>query len=227
MLKGVNIDITNNPPDVKLLKASGCDAVRFPARPGIEWYVDQLNWYDIRSISVVDKKAAGYIVQPASMHQIHNEPDVSGQASGTMPFDQMIGELVIYRDTYPDLVLIAPGLAAGDYSAAYLKGIANTLRTYRYAAWAIHPYAKSPTGARDLFNAHQSVLVSVPGLYTECHPSDVEMRLMYRTARDAGCAGVFYHCWTDAMTLAAEGLRMGLVDEHNKHKTAFDLWNLV
>lgn len=226
MIRGVNIDITNNPPDSDFLVRLGCDAVRFPARPGIEWYVDHLNERHIQSISVIDKDAGGYIVANASAHQVHNEVDGSSDASGSLTIEQCRQELRIYRDVYPNLVLIAPGLSSGDYTATYLQSIIDVLRDYRYAAVAIHPYGKSPTGAASLMAAHRKIDPSFPILYTECHPEASDIRQFYKSARDNGCAGVFFHCWTDAMTLASEGIRYGLVDEHNNHKRALGLWSL-
>lgn len=228
MLKGVNIDITNNPPDPDLLVRLHVEAVRFPSRHGIDSYIDLLLARQIYTLAVVDKKSAGLICGggKCSAYQIHNEVDGSAGASGPLTTDQCIQELRIYRESYPELILIAPGLSAGDYSATYLKAIVSALRDYRYAAVALHPYGKSPSAAVSLATAHRKVDPSFPILFTECHPEAADIRQFHKSARDNGVAGVFHHCWTDAMTLASEGIRYGLVDEHGNHKRELGLWTL-
>lgn len=221
MFKGMNIDITNNAPDPDLLNRLGVGAVRFPSRPGIDWYIERLIDRHIYTLAVLDEDSRGRICGGGhcSAYQNNNEPDGRG-----VPIDTMIQELVIYRDTYPDLVLVAPGLNKGDYDANYLRAIYPTLREYRYAAVALHTYNKTPEGAVDLTVAHWDVAPELPIMWTESHPEADDMRLFYDGARRIGVAAVFHHCWTDAMTLAAENLRFGVVDEYGKHKRDLGLW---
>jgi len=221
MLRGINIDITNKPPDPGLLLKIGCKAVRFPSRRGTSDYIADLHEFGIYTLCVIDEVAAGFVAGggACSAYQITNEIDVKNWS-----FERAREEMRIYRETYPELVLVAPGLAAGDYNATYLKGIVQALRDYRYAAIALHPYNKTPTAAVDLLRATRKVDPALPILFTECHPEADDLRQFYYAAQTAGCAGVFYHCWTDAMTLESEGLRFGLVDENGNHKRELGYW---
>jgi hypothetical protein len=221
MIKGVNIDFTNHPPQPSELVDMGCDAVRFPSRPGVDPQINDMHIFGIRTMAVIDQNAAGYICGggSCSWYQLDNEVDIRG-----VPTAQYASDIVLYKDTYPNLRWIAAGMAAGDYNATYLREVVGALRDKNFGAFAIHPYAKTPTAAASLLTATRKVDPSFPIFYTECHPEAGDIRQFYKSAVDAGCAGVFYHCWTDWMTLASEGLRFGLIDENNNHKREYDLW---
>lgn len=221
MIRGVNIDITNNPPDPDLLVRLGCAAVRFPSREGTDDYIARLHQRRIFSLCVVDQPSAGYIAGggECSAYQVNNEVDIRGISA-----EEYRDELRIYRETYPGLVLVAAGLAAGDYAAAYLKAIVGALRDYRISAVALHPYNKSPSAATQLLTMHRKVDRALPVMYSECHPEAESLRAFHKSAADAGCAAIFYHCFNDNMTLASEGIRFGLVDENGGHKTELGYW---
>ncbi len=198
MLAGVNVDPENpggRPTPVRLRRL-GATWVRLVARDtaAIHEYVDDCHTAGLNVLSVVARESAGYILPGADMHQIGNEPDQNGPSSWTRTPAEYIEDWRIYRDTYPDLPMIAAGLASGN--VAWWQQVAPSVQGC--AAVAVHPYNRSATSAQTLLTAYRKVRPDMAIWVTEWFrelDQIVPFLRMLRTQSEAA----FWFCSTEAM----------------------------
>src|SRR5437879_2949476 len=115
---GVNVDPTypEAAPPTNSLRDLGIRWVRLVSRddPKVHLYVEECTNEGLAVLSVVARESNGYMMPGATVHQIGNEPDVNSPSSWTRTPAEYHEDWRIYRETYPDLMMIAAGLASGN-----------------------------------------------------------------------------------------------------------------
>jgi hypothetical protein len=190
----VNVDPSHaagHPAAIDLLKW-GITGVRLVARPGVDAAAQQYMDAGLMVLSVIARESGGHI-GPADVHQVGNEPDSSGPSSWTMSPAQYREEWRIYRETFPDLVLISAGLTSGNVQwwrdLGPLPGCSGM---------GAHPYNKTAAQARALIRAYKAITPSLPVWATEWwRPANevTEFAAMLR----AECVASAWFCWSDGM----------------------------
>lgn len=198
MIRGVNVDPMNSggSPEPAVLRRMGANWVRLVSRDDqiVRDYTDACHDVGINVLGVVARESEGYLLPSADMHQIGNEPDVRGPSSWTRSVNEYIEDWRIYRETYPDLPMIAAGLASGDVT--WWQTIAPHLQ--HCAAVAVHPYAKTASQAQTLLTAYRKVRPSCALWVTEWF-RDEDQVVPFSRMLSAQADAAFWFCATDAM----------------------------
>ena len=198
MIQGINVDPVNpgGRPSPTSLRRLGATWIRLVSRddPAIHEYVTGCRAAGVNVLSVLARESAGYILPDADMHQIGNEPDNTGASSWTRTPAEYIEDWRIYRETYPDLPMIAAGMASGDVTwwqqvGPHLQGC---------AAVAVHPYNKSATAAQTLLTAYRKVRPDLAVWVSEWFREPDQIVPFLRMLRSQSEAA-FWFCSTDAM----------------------------
>lgn len=198
MLNGINVDPENLAAwtSPRELAHMGCRAVRMVSRDldSCRAYRDQAQEAGLVVLATVAAESQGFILPDCQMYQIGNEPDGHGPSSWTMTRAAYRAEWQIYRDTYPDLYMIAAGLTSGDVSwwaevGPELEGCAGV---------AVHPYSKSATVAQKLLKAYKAVRPDLALWVTEWNRPPLQVVPFTRMLR-LEAEAAFWFCASDAM----------------------------
>jgi hypothetical protein len=171
---GLNVDPANpyNRPDPFMLRDMGCRWVRLVSRPDLEDYVDECHDAHLAVLSVVTEQSGGYLIPAAEWTQIGNEPDVSG-TTDSMSAQAYVVYWNLYRQTYPDLVMIGAGLASGQSS--YWQQIQAAGGLQGASGFSVHPYNKTAAQAESLLKAYQKITPGLQTWVTEWHRPTAEV----------------------------------------------------
>jgi hypothetical protein len=206
VITGLNVDPAweGGRPDVGRLERLGVQWVRLVSRdlPGLHAYRDECHDHGINVLATIARESGGYMLPDCDMYQIGNEPDVSSPSSWTRTPAEYIEDWRIYRETYPDLPMIAAGFASGQIG--YFEQVAPHL--FNAAGYGVHPYAKTPTEAYDLLQCYRAIRPDLALWATEWNRGTdqlVPFARMLKVATDAA----FYFCATSEMVPG-----MGLLD---------------
>lgn len=206
MISGINCDPENpnGRPDPVLLRRLGAGWVRLVGRDSDRCrdYVYACHAAGLNVLSVVARESAGYVLPSADMHQIGNEPDHTGPSSWTRTRAEYIEDWRIYRETYPDLPMIAAGLASGDVT--WWQAVGPQL--HDCAAVAVHPYNKTAAQAQTLLTAYRKVRPDLGLWVTEWFRQPDQIVPFMRMLK-AQSEAAFFFCATDQMVPG-----MGLLD---------------
>lgn len=199
MIYGLNVDPSwsGGRPSAELLQRLGVDMVRLTSRDSdaVRDYIRMLHVYTIRTLAIITDESHGHLVDGADVYQIGNEPDLNSPSSETLTPDQYVERWRIYRETFPDVPMIAAGLASGQVS--YWQNVGPRL-VGQVNAVAVHPYAKTAAQAQTLLRAYKAVRPELALWVTEWFrdPNQVApFQHMLRAEADAG----FWFCATDGM----------------------------
>lgn len=193
-MTGINVDPTYDAgaPAASALKDAGFTWVRLVSRPSVDTYARVMLDSGIYVLAVVTEESGGYIC-PADAYQIGNEPDA---ASNSGPNAKSPADFVawwnLYRDTYPDLTMIGPGLASGQ--PWYWQQIQSAGGLRGAAGFAVHPYNKDAYNAGLLLQQYEAITPNLALWVTEWNRpvADIpEFKEMLRT--DATMDAFF--CW--------------------------------
>lgn len=157
MIQGINVDPSHagGHVDPALLELLGANWVRLVSRdlPELHDYVGECHDFGVRVLAVIARESGGYMLPDCDMYQIGNEPDSSGPSSWTRTPAEYIEDWRIYRETYPDLPMIAAGFSSGH--VGYFEQVAPHL--FHCAGYGVHPYNKNPAEAEDLLLQYRRV----------------------------------------------------------------------
>lgn len=183
------------------VRALGLTGVALVSRRDTHDYAWTMRQAGIHVLARIDKSSEGWMV-PASVYQIGNEPDIESPASWTMTTADWIKLWNQYRNTYPSLVMIGPGLASGDVS--WWKKVSNQISGC--AGVGVHPYAKSAAGALELLRAYANITPKRKLWISEWNRPADEVAV-FAGMLGGVCEYAAWFCWTDLMVD-----RMGLLD---------------
>lgn len=205
----INVDPLNpaNCPDPYRVKEMGFGGVRLVCRAGVEDYVNWCHNHSLFVLGVVARESEGNVLGGiCDVYQIGNEPDSPGESSWGMAADHYLEEARIYRETYPDLTLIAAGLTSGNTS--YWRTVGPLIEQMGYSGFAVHPYGKNPLQAEALLKRYQAITPGLPLWVTEWHRSADEIPAYRAMLRRIGVAVDAWFCWDyDVWTLQPEQTR--------------------
>ena len=125
-----------------------------------------------------------------------------------------VHEWTTYRNAYPQLTMIAAGLASGQVSwwqavAPYLHGC---------AACAVHPYAQTVTSGAQLLRNYRAVRPDVGLWVTEWWQPNAQIVPFARMLQVEADAALWF-CWSSGMVE-----NHGLVDANGRPTPALGLW---
>jgi N-acetylmuramoyl-L-alanine amidase len=209
-LRGVNCDPTNpaGGPDVGVLKTLGFNAARVVNKaPAAEQYAAACKKAGLFVMDAITHEADGQLLANADLHEIRNEIDIASPSSeGIIPPADYKQEVIAYAGSNPGLKFVLGSLAAGDYSASYLRSILPVLQDPNLAnviGFSLHPYGKALNEAKTLIAAHQQACRDVLGrelqvFITEWNRPPGEIP-GYDWWLRQNTAGAWWFCWSDGM----------------------------
>ena len=185
----VNVDPLNpvNTAEPGILKDAGFGGVRLVSRQGVEQFVESCHVRNLFVLACVTQQSRGYLVPGADCYQIGNEPDIAGTLD-SMPAQAFADHLQLYRNTYPDLMMVTGGLARG--VATFLRDVRDAGGLAGYSGVGLHYPAMAAT-----FSAFTRYASGLPFVVSEWWtPADkvLAYRLMLRQ-QNVLLAGWF--CW--------------------------------
>lgn len=213
---GVNIDPSNDAAwsqsQPRRLVDEGFRGVRFVSRRSIQGRIDALHAAGLKVMAVITDESGGYVPWNADFLQIGNEPD----DRGTYLSPEAYADLwVIYRNTYPQFAgsFVMAGLDSGgenavDYASSVFAAIAG--RAPLPDVLAIHPYAKTPSGAAGDFDLMWNAF-GRPVIATEWHNANDTWNFQCMLGNPSDGRSTIWNssfCYTDAM-VSGFGLRDG------------------
>jgi hypothetical protein len=190
------------------LANEGFKGVRFVSRSWIQPRIDALKASGIKVMAIITSESGGYVPWNADFLQIGNEPDIAGTYMSPAEYADM---WVLYRNTYPQFAgrFVMAGLASGGWNAVnYAAAVFNAIggRAPLPDIIAIHPYAKTTSGAAGDFDIMWNSF-GRPVVATEWHNEDDTGNFQCMLAgRSSVWNSVF--AYTDAM-VPGFGLRDG------------------
>jgi hypothetical protein len=169
--RGVNVDVTspaNCPADVRWFKQHGFDAVRLVNKsPLAEQYAATCKQAGVFVLDAITNEAKGQLLANADLHEIRNEIDIASPSSeGVIAPGDYQQQVIDYAGSNPGLKFTLGSLAAGDYSASYLRSILPVLQDPNLSnviGFSIHPYGKSLADTKTLIATHQQACRDVLG----------------------------------------------------------------
>lgn len=205
----LNCDPLNsaNSPGAQEIYRLGLSGVRIVCRDGVEEYVESCQSIGLFVLGVIARESQGNVLGGmCDAYQIGNEPDGQGESSYKMPPDQYLEEARIYRETYPDLFMLAAGLVSGD--VAYWRLIGPKMEVLGYQGFAVHPYGKTPDQAEALLKRYQAITPKLRLWVTEWHRPPAEIPDWKAMLRRIGVVGDAWFCWAyDGWDLTAAHAR--------------------
>lgn len=215
MIFAVNVDprFADGAPTPDEVRAYGFDGVALVSREDTHEYAWHMRESGIHVLARIDKSSNGHMV-PADMYQIGNEPDIKSESSWTMTPGEWLKLWDQYRDTYPDLKMIGPGLASGD--PTWWTKANKTL--HGCDGVAVHPYAKNASDALLLLRAYANIVPKRKVWVSEWNRPVSELQV-FLGMLGGMCEYAAWFCWSDAMVdgfglvngdgAKLEGVRMG------------------
>ncbi len=201
----MNVDLgwpagTAGNPNPSELQRAGIRKVRFVSRgPAIEPRIAEYDAAGILTLGVVTAESAGYVCG-ARIIQIGNEPNLPGTGdslapSGSNPDLSFAARLQLFRNTYPDHLLIAGGLANWGTLTdrlAYITAVKQAGGLVGYSAIAVHypPVAPQITAL--------AKAAGLPVYVTEWRADSTALAEYVHGLR-AAALGIFGFCWDEAM----------------------------
>ena len=166
-MPGMNVDPENpaNAPGPYKLKRLGFSWVRLVSRDSgaVRDYVDAAALCSVMVMAVITEQSGGYLC-PADIYQLGNEPDLAGHGDTKSPAEY-IEYWNLYRDTYPDVIMISAGLASG--SPSWWRKVQDMGGLHGLNGMAVHPYAKTAEEAEALLVSYEYITSKVPIWVTE------------------------------------------------------------
>ncbi len=168
-----NVDPLNpdGAPFANTLIAAGFRGVRLVSRPSVAPYVQRMQDAGLMVLAVVTEQSGGYLC-PADVYQVGNEPDVAGTGDSMSAADYVV-HWNLYRETYPDVIMIGAGLASGQTS--YWQAVQAAGGLKGAAGFAVHPYARTALSAAGLLKAYQKITPGLSLWVSEWHRPDAEI----------------------------------------------------
>jgi N-acetylmuramoyl-L-alanine amidase len=209
-LRGINCDPSTQAggPDAGVLKALAFNAVRVVNKaPVAEQYASACRKAGLFVLDAITHEANGQLLANADLHEIRNEIDIASPASeGIIPPDAYKQEVIAYAGSNPGLKFVLGSLAAGDYSASYLRSILPVLHDPNLAnvvGFSLHPYGKTLADARTLIASHQQACREVLGRELQVFITEWNRPASEIAGYDwwlrQNTAGAWWFCWSEAM----------------------------
>ncbi len=194
----VNVDPLNpaGQPSPDALIRAGFRGVRLVSRQGVQPYVGSVQDAGLMVLAVITEQSGGFLC-PADVYQIGNEPDLAGTADTRSAADY-VSYWNLYRDTYPDPIMIGAGLASGQ--TPYWKAVQSAGGLHGCSGFAVHPYGKNATTALALLLQYRAVTVGMPLWVTEWNRPAAEVAdFAAMLEQTDGIVQSAWFCWSDSM----------------------------
>ena len=166
-MPGMNVDPENpdNAPWPGSLRHDGCGWVRMVSRDSdaVRSYAAIAHDCSVMVMAVITEQSGGYLC-PADIYQLGNEPDLAGHGDTKSPAEY-IEYWNLYRDTYPDVIMISAGLASGD--PGWWREVQKLGGLHGLNGMAVHPYAKTAEEAEALLVSYEYITPKIPIWVTE------------------------------------------------------------
>lgn len=192
----VNVDPTNpsNRADPRRVYDLGLGGVRLVCRTGVESYIDECHAADLFVLGIITNASEGNMLGGlCDAYQIGNEPDGTGESSDSMTRAEYVDMARLYRQTYPELVMISAGLVSGNVS--WWATVGPAIIELGYQGFAVHPYNKTPRAAETLLKAYQKATPTLPCWITEWHRPAGEIPAWKAMLRRVGVVGDAWFSW--------------------------------
>jgi N-acetylmuramoyl-L-alanine amidase len=210
IVRGINVDASNpfGTPPPALLQAVNFNAVRLVNKtPAAEQYAATCKKSGLFVLDAITHEANGQLLANADLHEIRNEIDIASASSeGVIPPDQYRQEVVRYAGSNPDRKFILGSLAAGDFTAAYLRAVLPVLRDPNLSnvvGFAVHPYGKGLADTKVLTAAHHDACLGVLGRDLGAYITEWDRPIDEIPAYDwwlrSSTAGGWKFCWSEGM----------------------------